>query len=326
MAKKKLKVVVTDLGYASYEPEKEILAEVGAEMVLARCSTQAEVGKACADADGVITRLAPVGAEAIAKMRKCRVISRYGVGVDNVDVAAATKRGIPVANVRDYCNEDVSDHALGLLLACARRVSSRDRQVRAGKWDIGAKEPIHRIAGKVLGLIGYGAIARTLHRKVSGFGLAEVLAHDAFIPPEQIEQGGARPVGMAELLARSDFISLHVPLTESTRHLIGTEQLKAMKPTAILVNTSRGGVVDADALYHALKEGRIASAALDVHEVEPPPKDYKLFELDNVILTDHAGWYSEESQLALQRTTARNVALVLGGGRPLFCVNPEVLK
>jgi len=326
MAEQRLKVVVTDLGYASYQPEQEELANLNVELVLAECSTEEEVGEACKDADGVITRLAPVGADAIAKMEKCRVISRYGVGVDNVDVAAATARKIPVANVRDYCNEEVSDQALALLMACVRRVSSRDRQVRAGMWDIGATEPIYRVAGKVLGLIGYGAIARTLHRKTSGFELAEVLAHDAYIAAETIQEAGARPVELDELLRASDFISVHVPLTDGTRHLINEAALKAMKPTAILVNTSRGGVVDADALYAALKNGEIGAAGLDVHEVEPPPSDYKLFELDNVVLTDHAGWYSEESQLALQRTTARNVALVLAGKRPLYCVNEEVFE
>ncbi|NLW50435.1 MAG: C-terminal binding protein [Candidatus Brocadiaceae bacterium] len=325
MADGRLKVVITDLGYASYEPEREELAPTGAELVLAQCADEAQVAAECADADAVITRMAPVGARAIAAMRKCRVISRYGVGVDNVDVAAATARGIPVAHVRDYCNEEVSDQALALLLACVRRISSRDRQVRAGRWDIGAREPVYRIAGKVLGLVGYGAIARTLHRKMAGFEPAEVLVHDAFIPADRIEKAGARAVPLQELLARSDFVSLHVPLTEATRHLIDRDALGTMKPTAILVNTSRGGVVDTDALYEALKAGRIAAAGLDVHEQEPPPPDYKLFDLDNVVLTDHAGWYSEEAQEALQRTTARNVALVLAGGKPLYCVNPEVL-
>ena len=326
MADAKLKVVITDLGYASYGPEREELAETGAELVLAECADEAQVAEVCADADAVITRMAPVGETAMAAMQKCRVISRYGVGVDNVDVAAATARGIPVAHVRDYCNEEVSDQALAHLLACVRKISSRDRQVRAGMWDIGAREPVYRVAGKVLGLVGFGAIARTLHRKLLGFDLADVLVHDAFIPAEQIEEAGARPVGLDELLAQSDFVSLHVPLTDATRHLIDRDALGKMKPTAILVNTSRGGVVDADALYEALKAGKIAAAGLDVHEQEPPPSDYKLFELDNVILTDHAGWYSEESQLALQRTTARNVALVLAGKRPLYCVNAEVFE
>ena len=326
MTGEKMKVVVTDLGYASYDPEREELAGLDVELVLAECSSEDEVGEVCRDADAVITRLAPVGADAIAKMTKCRVISRYGVGVDNVDVAAATAKGIPVANVRGYCDEEVSDHALALLMSCVRRTVSRDKQVRAGMWDVGAKEPVYRVAGKVLGLVGYGAIARTLHRKVSGFRLAEVLVTDPYVAADEIEKAGAKKVELDELVRRSDLISIHAPLTEDTRHIIGTEQFKAMKPTAIVVNTSRGPLVDTEALYTALKEKRIGSAALDVHDPEPPPKDSKLFELDNIVLTDHAGWYSEESQLALQRTTAKNVALVLSGNPPLYCVNPEVLK
>jgi len=326
MARDKLKVVVTDLGYESYQPEKDELALVGAELVLAECSSEGEVGEACRDADGVITRLAPVGANAIEMMERCRVISRYGVGVDNVDVEAASRKNIVVANVRGYCNEEVTDQALALLMACVRKVSIRDRQVRAGMWDIGARDPIYRVAGKVLGLVGYGAIAQTLHRKVSGFGLAEVLAHDPFVPGDVIRNAGAKNVELEELLRRSDFVSVHASLTEQTRHLIGAEQFRLMKPTAILINTSRGGLVDTEALYVALKSGQINSAGIDVHEQEPPGADYKLFELDNVVLTDHAGWYSEESQHDLQRKTARNVALVLSGKPPLFCVNPEVLK
>ncbi len=321
----KFKVVITDLGYATYQPETDELAVVDAELVLAECSSESEVGEACADADGVITRLAPVGPAAIEKMGKCRVISRYGVGVDNVDVPAATAKKIPVANVREYCNEEVSDQALALIMACARKTSIRDRQVRAGLWDIGAKDPVYRIAGKILGLIGYGAIARTLHRKVSGFGLAEVLVYDPYVSAEEAAKTGARSVEMDELLTKADYISVHAPLTDSTHHMIGPDQFGAMKPTAILVNTSRGPLVDPDALYEALKTGQINSAGIDVHDPEPPKEDCKLFGLDNVVLTDHAGWYSEESQLALQQSAARNVALVLAGKKPLFCVNPDVL-
>ncbi len=321
----KFKVVITDLGYASYQPEKDELAAVDAEVILAECSTEAEVGEACADADGVINRTAPVGASAIEKMEKCRVISRYGVGVDTIDIPAATAKKIIVANVRDYCDEEVSDHALALIMACARKTSIRDRQVRTGAWDVGAKDPVHRIAGKVLGLVGYGVIARTLHRKVAGFDLAEVLVYDPYVPAEETAKNGARSVELDELLAKADYISIHAPLTDSTRHMIGAEQFGAMKPTTILVNTSRGPLVDTDALYEALTTGQINSAGIDVHDPEPPMKDCKLFGLDNVVLTDHAGWYSEESQLALQQSAARNVALVLAGKKPLFCVNPEVL-
>jgi len=326
MSDAKFQVVITDLGYPGYEPEEKELAQVGAELIRTECSTVEEVAAACRQADGVLTRLAPVRAAAIEQMQKCRVISRYGVGVDNVDVQAATARGIVVANVRDYCNEDVSDHALALLLSCVRKTVRRDKQVRAGEWDIGSDDPVWRIAGKTLGLVGFGAIARTLLRKVGGFGLDQVLAFDPYVDDKEIARTGARKVELDELLARSDFVSVHAPLTDETHHLIGARQFERMKPTAVLVNTSRGGLVDPDALYEALKSGAINSAGIDVYEPEPPAGDCKLFELDNIVLTDHTGWYSEESQRTLQESTARNAALVLTGKEPLFCVNPEVLK
>ena len=326
MGKQNLKVVVTDTGYASYEPEIRELEPVNAELVLADCSTEQEVAEACKDADGVITRMAPVGGEAIEMMANCRIISRYGVGVDNVDVAAATAKCIIVANVRGYCNEDVSDHALALLLSCVRKTVRRDKQVRAGAWDIAAADPIWRVAGKTLGLVGFGAIAQTLHRKLGGFALGAVLAFDPYVSSEDMGKARVRKVELDELLKESDYICLHAPLTDETHHIIGREQFAMMKPTAILVNTSRGPLVDPDALYDALKNGQINSAGIDVYEPEPPHSDCKLFGLDNVVLTDHAGWYSQESQLTLQQITARNVALVLAGKPPLFCVNPEVLK
>ena len=326
MSENKLKVVITDLGYLSYEPERNELAELDVDLVLAECSTEDEVAEICKDADGVIVRLATVGEKAIAAMEKCKVISRYGVGYDNVNVKAATESNIIVAHVRNYCNEDVSDHAFALLMACVRKVSHRDRQVRSGMWDIGAKDPVFRIKGKTLGLIGYGGISRTLHKKFSGFDLGEVLVSDPFVSVEEIEKSGARKVEISEIIEKADFISIHAPLTKETHHLIGEAELKAMKSTAILINTSRGPLVDNKALYNALKNGEINSAGLDVHEIEPPAKDYNLFELDNVILTDHCGWYTEESQGELQRTAAKNVTLVLKGKNPLYCVNPEVLK
>jgi D-3-phosphoglycerate dehydrogenase len=321
-----LKVVVTDLGYATYDPEREQLAAAGdVELVLAECETEADVAAACKDADGVITRLAPVGPDAIAAMETCRVISRYGVGVDNVDIPAATAKGIPVCNVRGYCNEDVSDLALALLLTCARRVASRDKQVRAGMWDIGSKEPVYRICGRTLGLVGYGAIPRVLHRKVGGFDLAEVLIFDPYVSDDDAKTLGVRKVSLDELCEQADLISVHAPLTDETRGMIGADQFAKMKPTAVLVNTSRGPVVDTDALVDALRSNRIMSAGVDVYDPEPPPKDSPLFDLPNVVLTDHTGWYTEESQLELQNSTAKNVALVLSGQPPMFCVNPEVL-
>jgi D-3-phosphoglycerate dehydrogenase len=321
------RVVITDLGYSSYDVEREELAALGeVDLVLARCASEADVAEACGEADAVIVRMAPVSGKAIEAMRRCRVISRYGIGVDNVDVEAATRKGIPVCNVRDYCREEVSDHVLALLFSCARRIASRDRKVRAGAWDVGSREPVHQVSGRVLGFIGYGAIPRTLRRKVSGLGFKEILIDDPYVTDADARSEGVRRVSLDELCALADFISVHVPLNEETRHLVGAAQFALMKPTAIFINTARGPVVDTEALASTLEEGRIMAAGVDVYEPEPPRKDSRLFALDNIVLSDHMAWYSEESQIELQRLTARNAALVLAGKPPLFCVNPETLR
>lgn len=210
------------------------------------------------------------------------MISRYGVGVDNVDLKAATECGIQVTNVPDYCMEDVSDHALALLFACLRNVVLRDREVRKGKWNIVA--PSYRVQGKVLGLIGAGRIARALIRKVSGFGLKELVAYDPFLSAEDLASIGVRKVEFDELLRESDFISLHLNLTDTTRNIIDAEALSKMKERAILINVSRGGLIDPDALINALESHRIGAAGLDTHCVEPVPVDSRFDKLDNVVL------------------------------------------
>jgi D-3-phosphoglycerate dehydrogenase len=319
------RVLIAESRYTSYDEEKAALAAVDAEPVFERSDDEGTIAGLAADVDALIVNLAPTSAKVIGAMQKCRVISRYGVGVDNVDVAAASAKKIVVANVRDYCLDEVSDQALALLMACARKTSITDTRVRAGEWNIPRKRPIYRMAGRVFGLIGYGLIARRMHHKVMGLGFSEVLVCDPFVPDEQISRAGARKVELDELLKNADFVSVHAPMSAATRHMIGAAQLAMMKPTAILVNTSRGGLIDPDALYEALKAGTINSAGIDVFEPEPPGKDCRLFELENVVLSDHAGFYSEEAQRELQRKAAQNTALVLTGQKPLSCVNPEVL-
>jgi D-3-phosphoglycerate dehydrogenase len=260
-------------------------------------------------------------ARIIGRLGKCRVLSRYGVGYDNVDVPAATAKGIWVARVPDYCWEDVSDQALALLLGCVRGVAFKDRQVRAGRWNLHKEVQTHRVAGRTLGLIGFGAIARVLQRKVSGLGLARVLVSDPYVDPDVVRKAGAEPVELERLLHESDYVSIHVPLGPETRGLIGERQLALLKPEAILVNTSRGPVVDEQALARALESRKLAAAGLDVFEREPLPESSPLRRLDNVILSDHAGWYSEESVVELKRKAAENVAAVLSGGRPKYPVN-----
>jgi len=319
-----LKVVVTDLGYASYDLEREQVEAIGGELVTVDCHTEEALLEPTRDADGLIVRMAPVTARVIENLHQCQVIARYGVGVDNVDIDAATAKGIQVCNVPDYCLEDVSDHALALLLTCVRKTASRDARVRRGEWDIGAKDPMHRLKGRTLGFLGFGNIARTLARKVHGLQL-NLIAHDPYIDTEAAEQRSVELVDLDTLLAESDFISVHAPLAEQTQHILNEAAFKKMKPTAIVINTSRGGLIDQAALVKALRKGWINSAGIDVYETEPPPKDDPLFKLDNVVLTDHAAWYSEESQVELQTKAAAEVCRVLAGQPPLSCVNAAAL-
>jgi D-3-phosphoglycerate dehydrogenase len=215
---------------------------------------------------------------------------------------------------------------MALILGCVRKIARRDREVKSGQWNIGRRDPIYRLRDKVVGIAGYGNIPRVLHRKIRGFGPSKVLICDPFVDDKIICGAGGEKVDLDTLLGESDIISCHVPLSKRTRHMFDAEAFRKMKNTAIFVNTSRGGLVDTRALYEALKSGEINSAGIDVHEQEPVPKNYSLFELDNVILTDHAGWYSEESQVDLQIKAAKGVVDVLSGRKPASVVNGEVLK
>lgn len=316
------KVVLLEDRFADHAPERRVLEPLGMLVIEGgQAHTTDEIVKLCHDADGITVNLTPITAAVIAGLERCRVIARYGVGYDTIDVEAATARGILVVNVPDYCYEDVSDHAVALWLACVRKTAIRDRQVRAGLWDIGRRDPIHRTAGKVFGLAGYGGIARTVHRKLRGFDLARVLVHDPFVSADVVRAAGAEPVDFETLLAESDYLSCHVPLTAKTRHLFDRAAFARMKPDAVFINTSRGGLVDTTALHEALRDGRLSAAGIDVHEQEPVPRDYPLFGLDNVVLSDHIGWYSEESQVELQTKAAQGVADVLAGRTPAHVVN-----
>jgi D-3-phosphoglycerate dehydrogenase len=316
-----LKVVVTDDRYGSYEEENAVLKEIGVAVEVHDQMDEAETVRVLKQADGILVNLHPLPAGMIEKLEQCRVISRYGVGYDNVDVQTATSKGIWVARVPDYCLEDVSDQALALLLGCVRKVAFKDRRIREGAWNLHKEQPSYRIAGKTLGLVGYGAIARTLHRKMSGFGLERVLVFDPYLDPKKISENGAESVNLRKLLKEADYVSVHAPLNEETRGLIGSRELSLMKKTAILVNTSRGPLLVEKAVADALAGGKIAAAGLDVFESEPLPPDSPLLKLDNAILSDHAGWYSEESVAELKTKAARNVLAVLQGGKPIYPVN-----
>jgi len=313
--------VLTDATYTSYDEEREAIESAGGELILEHAETEDQVIASCSDADGLLNRAVPITARVLASLKRCRVITRYGVGVDNVDVAAATKAQIVVCNVPGYCSDEVAEHAAALLLACARRVVQLDKTTRQGKWDTATEYPIHRLQGSSVGLIGFGSNGQALARKMAGFEF-RILTYDPYVKKAE----GAELVSLDTLLRTSDFVSIHAPLTEETHHIIGMSELKKMKPTSILVNTSRGPLVDEVALTRALKQGWIAAAGLDVYETEPPDVSQELFSLPNVVLTDHAAWYSEESVGELKRRAAEQVVLVLTGKRPTSAVNPEVLK
>ncbi len=319
-------VVITDAEFPSVEPETEVLARISARVLWGRCRTPGEVLEVAREADGLLVQYAPITQEVIAGLRKCRVIARYGIGVDTIDVAAATRAGIAVCNVTGYCVDEVSEHALALLLACARRIPQLNSSVREGTWDVTRIAPdIQRVTGQHLGLIGFGEIGRAVATKAQALGLV-VKAYDPFVDSTVMSALGVEKIGeITCLLQTSDFVSIHVPLSPSTYHLIGREELASMKATAYLLNTSRGSLVDEDALRDALVDGTIAGAALDVLEREPPGRDNPLLGLENVIVTPHAAYYSRTSLLALQTRTAEAVAAVLTGGIPRSLVNPGVL-
>lgn len=312
------RVVVLDDGYPDYEAERSVLEAVGAELVLRPCRGDAAKAAAeMAEADAVLVRETPVDAAAVAGTR-AKVIVRYGVGYDNIDAAAAAARGIVVCNVPDYGTEEVSDHALALLLAAVRRIAEADRRVRAHGWGVPMDRKVHRIRGGTLGLVGYGRIGAAFHRKAAALGYARVLVHDPFV--REVPEG-ASLASLDTIASESDAISLHAPLSNATRHIIGRAFLAQVKPTLVIVNTARGGLIDEAALVEALAGGRILAAGLDVYDTEPLRHDSPLRGLDNVVLTDHAAWYSEQAIADLQRKAAEEVARVLRGEKPLHQVN-----
>jgi D-3-phosphoglycerate dehydrogenase len=317
----RFKIVMTDDRHKTYDEEKKVLNAIDAEVIIANCVTVQDVTETCKDADGILVNLAPMTAQVIEQLNKCKVISRYGVGYDNVDVNACTKKGIYLTNVPDYCAEEVSDQALALMMACARKVARRDAQVRAGQWNIGKSDPIYRIAGKTITLLGFGTIARCFYRKIKGLGFSRILIYDPYVDAETIRSMGAEKAGWNEALSEGDFISVHMPLNDKTRGAIDASAFGMMKPTAIIINTSRGPVIDEKALILALTSGQINSAGLDVHTREPLEKDSPFMKIQNCVLTDHVGWYSEEAMSELKRKAAENIRDVLLTGKPKYPVN-----
>lgn len=318
-------VVVTDHVFPHLDQEREILAAAGHELRFEReVKAPDEVREAVASADAVLNCYTPIPAEVISSMSGCRIIARYGIGLDTIDIPAATEQGILVTNVPDYCIDEVSDHALGLILALGRGIARLDRSVRSGTWDLMVARPLHRLRGKTLGLVGFGRIARRLAEKTLPIGF-RVLATDPYIEAGTIRAAGVEPVDLPTLLAGSDVVSVHAPMSEDTRHLIGEPELGMMRPDAFLVNTSRGPLVDLEALLRALEAGHLAGAALDVVEQEPPDPSHPLLHRDDVVVTPHAAFYSEEAMVEQQRKAAEQIVDALAGRTPPYAVNAQAI-
>lgn len=318
----KAKVVLTDYVWESLDVEKKTLEGL-ADLVAFKAKSMDEVLPELAGCDAMLnTYLAPINAEVMARMPKCRIIARYGIGVDTIDLEAATKAGIIVTNNPTYCIEEVAEHTMALLLACARKVAFYDRLVRDGRWEVPPGKPMHRMVGRTLGLVGFGNIARQVAVRAAAFGL-RVLFADPNVKQGQFDAPGKK-VELAELLRESDFVSLHPPLMPQTRKMINDEAFAQMKPSAFLINCARGPIVDTDALVRALDAKKIAGCALDTIDPEPLPNPHPLRGRDNVVIAPHAAWYSEEAMVGLQAGAPNEVRRVLSGQWPVNVVNPAV--
>lgn len=319
------KVVISDYYYKNLDQEKAILASVDAELLSYHCKTEDEVIQAAADCDALICQFAPITRRVIESLRRCKVIVRYAIGVDNIDLKAAEECGIIVCNVPDYSIDEVSNHVIALLLDCCKKLTYMAGQTKLGNTSYTMIEPLSRMEGRTLGLMGFGRIARVVARKMSGFGL-NIIAYDPMMDTAAAQQLNVSPVSFQELLAQSDYISIHCPLTQETHHLFDRQIFEQMKPTVIFINTARGAIVKEDDMVAFLREHEFAMAGIDVTETEPVPTDHPLLKLNNAVVTPHVAWYSVESVLSLQRKVAEEVAGVLSGQPPRHPVNHPVSK
>lgn len=306
------KVYVTDYEYASLLEEETELAKYGIELIAKQCKTEDDIIRECKDADGLIDQYAPIGRKVIEALPNLKVVARYGVGFNTVDLDAATEHGVCVVNVPDYCMDEVSNQAFALIMTCARKITLLNDQVQRGEWDYKISKPITRLAGQTLGILGFGRIPRALAKKAVAFDL-KLAVYDPFLKQEDVDSYNATLMSLEEVLKVSDIISLHVPLSKETDKFINAKAFEIMKDGVIIVNTSRGALIDEEALYDAIKSGKVASAGLDVTTIEPLPADSKLRGLDNVIITPHVAWYSEESEKELKTKAARGAGEIISG-------------
>jgi len=318
------KALITDYVWPSTDPEREVLEAAGIELVIAPDSSESTLTELARDVDAIMFCFAQVTDKVLESATNCKIAARYGIGVDNVDIAKATELGIVVTNVPDYCMDEVTDHALGMILALNRRLVPHTSTVVGGGWnDVVLNQPMHRTRGATLGIVGFGRIGRSLAAKAVGFGM-NILTYDPLLDAGS-DVDAASAVTLDELLKQSDFVSLHAPLIPATENMISTSELARMKSGSIIVNCSRGGLIDEDALAASLASGHIAGAGLDVVEPTPPEPSSVLLKQDNVIITPHTAFFSQASTLELERRTAQEAIRVLNGELPENLINPDVL-
>lgn len=314
------RVLLTDRAWPNTDIERATLAADGIELVEADATDEATLARLAVDCVAIATNWAKVTPAVVAAAKHLKTIARTGIGIDNIAVDAATARKIPVTNVPDYCVEEVADHTLGLLLACARRLAFFHGRTKRGEYDLSAATPMHRLSGRTLGLVGLGRIGQAVAHRARAFGL-RVLAHTRS-GRDPVKQ--CKMVDLPHLLNASDYVSLHAPLTPETKHMFSSAEFARMKPTAYLINTSRGGLVDSAALWVALEQGQIAGAALDVFDPEPPDLTQPLYLDERIIVTPHAAFVSEESLATLRCQAMEQILLVLRGERPNNVINPQI--
>jgi D-3-phosphoglycerate dehydrogenase / 2-oxoglutarate reductase len=313
-------IAITDSPFPSLDPAKQQLARLNPEYRTAKSSSAEDILAVARDADAILVTYAKLPGELLRQLTRCKAIGRFGLGVDNIDLPAAKALGIAVNYVPDYCLREVSDHAMALLLALARKVTIANAVVQSGRWEVAPLVPLRRLEGQVLGLVGFGNIPRALAPKAKAFGL-KVLAHDPYVANEVLRAAAVEGVSFDDLLARSDFISVHAPLLPATRGLMNAAAFAKMKKGACLINTARGPLVDESALVAALNSGQLGGAALDVVATEPLPKDTLLRGRDNVILTPHTAYYSVDALEELQSKCASDVARVLSGEKAVYPIS-----
>jgi D-3-phosphoglycerate dehydrogenase / 2-oxoglutarate reductase len=329
---KRIKVVVTDYIEDNLTWESEELAKRDGflfEALQLKFKPEEEVLLKIQDADVIVVNMVKMTESLLAKLENCKLLIRHGIGYDNVDVDACTRLGIQFAYQPDYCKIDVAEHAIALIFACARKVvwgrKTLDQASACGQWDFSELFPIYRLEGKTLGIVGVGRIGSRVYQKLKSFGF-NIIGCDPYLDEARIRELGITLVEREDLFRTADYITVHTPLTDETRHLVNSASLGWMKPTAYLVNTSRGPMVDAEALANALKNKRIAGAAIDVYDVEPPPLSHPLFGLDNVILSPHTAWASEEASWEIRQSILDDI-IAFSEGKPARCVvNKETLQ